>query len=116
METKSDVLFGEYVAKKIRAQANEKAALAKAMNLIARSDAGEELFKLIAALIDGFKDDAVWQDDDKLRLQLRGSILALQAVVSTIAELASEHESESEEGPNVWEQPAWATSTVSDEA
>jgi len=88
----ADDAFADYVSKKLKAQIKERESLCQAINMIVRSDAGEELFKLLDALISGFKDEHVFEENDRRRERLRGSIVGLQALLSAMVDLAEQYE------------------------
>lgn len=84
MEKPKDLIEQQYLT-----LAKEQAVLFQSCGVIMSSDHGESLVKLINALCDGFKDRALFVDDEKERLVMRGAVVSLQTLLSQMAEFAT---------------------------
>jgi len=101
-------VFEEYMSRLMVEAASKQAILARDMNFLMASDIGESFRTLINELLAKLKDEHVFAEDDSQRLEIKGSIIAIQTLLSVIVELAKNHELEKQPG---WKEamPAWAS-------
>ena len=111
MDRPKDLIEQQY-----QALAQEQAQLFESCGVIMQSDHGESLVKLINALCDGFKDRALFTDEEKDRLVMRGAVVSLQTLLSQIAEFASRDAEVGEDDVRVADMvPGYATADDGDE-
>ena len=101
-------VFEEYMIRLMTDSARKQTVLARDMNHLMTSDIGESFRTLINELLAKLKDEHVFAEDEGQRLEIKGSIIAIQTLLSVILEFAHNHELEKQPG---WEDamPAWAS-------
>src|SRR3972149_2325691 len=109
-ETEGQTLsvYEEYMTRLMMDAAKKQTILARDMNYLMASDIGESFRTLINELLAKLKDEHVFAEDDSQRLEIKGSIIAIQTLLSVILEFAHNHELEKQPG---WKEamPAWAS-------
>lgn len=91
---KAKQTFEEYLEANIRKAAQANSDTAKHMNDLMSSDVGESLVALITSLAASFKDEHVFGGDPERRPELKGSILACNAILSVIVQFAHDYEAD----------------------
>jgi len=105
--------FEDYLELIIATAAKKQALLARDMSYLVTSNLWESLTTLINELLSKLKDEHVFAEDDPLyphrRAEIKGSIVAIQTLLSMILEFAKAHQ---EEAPT----PGWAPTNDEDDA
>jgi hypothetical protein len=96
----ADKRFQVYMEKLMADAAKKQAALARDMSYLISSDVGESFTTLITELLAQLKDEHVFAEDGQ-RSEIKGSIIAIQTLLSMILDFAKQHVEEDNQ-PRGW--------------